>query len=129
MLPTPTKTPQKRNATALHSTARILSFQPNNPNDIMPSSRKAKKHGRFHSANGFDLYDQERESQREQIDIYTDANARVPEMDEAEDNPFVGPKMSGSRPAPQRRSKRGVTEEEQTMGEASRRDEGVVYML
>lgn len=128
MLPTPSKTPRKRNAAALNSTARILSFQPNNPNDVMPSSRKMKKHGRFNSMNGFDLYDEERASSGAQIEIFTDANARVPEMDEADDNPFIGSKKSA--PRPQRRSRRALpTTAEDEMDEAARRDEGVVYVL
>ncbi|KAK5128479.1 hypothetical protein LTR85_003147 [Meristemomyces frigidus] len=127
MLPTPSKTPKKRNVAALNSTSRILSFQPNNANDVMPSSRKIKKHGRFNSMNGFDLYDEEREARNEQVDIYTDVNARVPEMDEAEDNPFLGPKRSASRP--QRRGRRGPTAEDEEMEEAARREEGVVYVF
>lgn len=129
MLPTPSKTPKKRSAAALQSTARILSFQPNNPNDVMPSPRKSKAQGhkRFHSTNAFDLYEGEREAAGAGIEIYTDANARVPQMDGAEDNPFVGPKMDGVRP--QRRSARGVTAEDEAMEEASKRNEGVVYIL
>lgn len=127
MLPTPSKTPNKRNAAALNSTARILSFQPVNPNDVMPSSRKIKKHGRFNSTSGFDLYDEEREAMKEQVDIYTDVNARVPEMDEAEDNPFLGSKKSALRP--QRRTRRALTAEEEEMEEAARREEGVMYVL
>ncbi|KAK4547764.1 hypothetical protein LTR36_000722 [Oleoguttula mirabilis] len=111
----------------MNSTARILSFQPNSPSDVMPSSRKIKKHGRFHSINGFDLYDDEREARKEQVDIYTDPNARVPEMDEAEDNPFIGPKKSTSRP--QRKGRRAPTAEEQEMEEAAQREEGVVYVF
>ncbi|KAI6803094.1 hypothetical protein KC332_g14984 [Hortaea werneckii] len=125
MLPTPSKTPKKCKAAALKGTARILSFQPDHPNDVMPSSRKAKKHGRFHSMSGFDLYDEERESDRDQVEVYTDANARVPEMDEAEDNPFIGRKVPATRT---RRSAR-TTEDERAMEEARKRDEGVVYIF
>jgi len=85
-----------------------------------------KKHGRLNSANGFDLYDEERES-REQVEIYTDANARVPEMDGAEDNPFIGPKKCTARP--QRRGRRATTAEDEAMDEAASREEGVVYIL
>ncbi|RMY74149.1 hypothetical protein D0863_03420 [Hortaea werneckii] len=125
MLPTPSKTPKKRKAAALKGTARILSFQPDNPNDVMPSSRKSKKHGRFHSMSGFDLYDEERESERDQVEIYTDANARVPEMDEADDNPFIGRKV----PATTTRRSARATEDERAMEEARMRDEGVVYIF
>ncbi|RMY02612.1 hypothetical protein D0868_07890 [Hortaea werneckii] len=124
-LPTPSKTPKKRKAAAVKGTARILSFQPDNPNDLMPSSRKFKKHGRINSMSGFDLYDEERESDRDQVEVYTDANARVPEMDEAEDNPFIGRKVPATRT---RRSAR-ATEDERAMEEARMRDEGVVYIF
>ncbi|KAK5131097.1 hypothetical protein LTR08_001315 [Meristemomyces frigidus] len=127
MLPTPSKTPSKRNNAALNSTARILSFQPNHPNDLMPSSRKIKKSGRFSSINGFDLYDEEREVGMEQVDVYTDANARVPVVDDGADNPFIGNKQTASRP--QRKGRRALTAEEDEMEEAARREEGVVYVF
>jgi hypothetical protein len=94
----------------------------------MPSPRRIKKHGRFNSVSGFDLYDAQAERQAsDDIPIYTDANARVPEMDTAEDNPFVGPRQAASRP--QRRGRRAKTVEDEAMEEAARRDEGVVYVL
>ena len=104
-----------------------MSFQPNNPNDVMPSPRKIKKHGRFNSMSGFELYDDEREARREQVDIYTDANARVPEMDVSDDNPFIGTKQSASRS--QRYGRRAARTEADEMEEAARREEGVVYVL
>ena len=93
----------------------------------MPSPRKLKKHGRFNSMNGFDLYEEPQQSRGDRIEIFTDANARVPAMDEAEDNPFVGPKRTSTRP--QRRSKKAPTSDELAMEEAARREEGVVYVL
>jgi len=129
MLPTPSKTPsKKRTAAALASTSRILTFQ---PNDIMPSPRKIKKQPRI---SDFELYDDEAETMRDgDIEIYTDANARVPQMDESEDNPFVGPKQtqrpqrgSGSRSVRKGAEER---EREERIREAVARDEGVVYVL
>ncbi|KAK3705484.1 hypothetical protein LTR37_013301 [Vermiconidia calcicola] len=132
MLPTPSKTPKKRQAAAISSTARILSFQPDRPNDVMPSPRRMKKHARsLHSMAGFDLYDDEAEASRgDQIEIYTDANARVPEVDESADNPFVGRKKSAG-PRPQRRSRKSAEEmeREQRIEEAVQRDEGVTYVF
>lgn len=127
MLPTPSKTPnKKRPAAALASTARVLSLQPNHPNDVMPTPHKLKKQSR---ATEFDLYDEE--AQRgDEIAIYTDANARVPEMDESMDNPFVGPKQT-QRGGGSRRARKSVEEREreERMQEAVNRDEGVVYVL
>lgn len=128
MLPTPSKTPRnKRNTTAISSTARILNFQHMDTNDVMPTPRKQRKHARLASMNGFDLYDEESAAQHggDRIEIFTDANARVPVLDEGEDNPFVGPKRRGR---PQRRS-RQRKEEEEAMEERVRREEGVVYVL
>ncbi|KAK5169549.1 uncharacterized protein LTR77_005525 [Saxophila tyrrhenica] len=129
MLPTPSKTPNKKRAGALASTARILSFQPNHPNDVMPSPHKMKKQSR---AAEFDLYEEDAQ-QGEEIPIYTDANARVPEMDESMDNPFVGPKQ-GRRPqggSGSRRTRKSEEEQvrEERMQEAVARDEGVVYVF
>ncbi len=127
MLPTPSKTPKRRHDAPLNATARILSFQPESPNDVMPVARKIKKHGRFNSMNGFDLYDEERAHRDEMVEIFTDANARVPELDEVEDNPFVGSKRASSRP--QRRTKKWSTAEEIAMEQAVSRQEGVIFVL
>lgn len=135
MLPTPSKTPKKRQA--ITSTARILSFQPNHPNDVMPSPRRIqKKHARsLNAMPGFELYEDEVDDRGEQIEIYTDANARVPEMDESEDNPFVGrrKKVEQLRPQQRRRGARRKSKEEiereTRIEEAVRRDEGVTYVL
>jgi hypothetical protein len=60
-----------------------------------------------------------------EIEIYTDANARVPVLDESEDNPFIGPKKH-VRPQ-QRRKQRTAGEEE--MDAKVGRGEGVVYVF
>ncbi|KAK3679281.1 hypothetical protein LTR78_000842 [Recurvomyces mirabilis] len=127
MLPTPSRTPRKRNITAMNSSARILNFEPQDPNDVMPASRKIKKHGRFNSMNAFDLFDEDRPQRSSAIAIFTDTNARVPELDETEDNPFVGPKSITTRP--QRSSRRARTAEVDAMEEAARNDEGVIYVF
>ena len=135
MLPTPSKTPKKRQA-AVTSTARVLNFQPSNPNDVMPSSRQLAKQRRKNNSNtmaGFELYEDDamsRNGNGESIEIYTDASARVPEMDESEDNPFVGPRRVQQQ-RPQRRSRKSAAQMEQDaqIDEAARKDEGVVYVL
>jgi len=126
MLPTPSKTPKKRQA-ALHTTARILNFQPGDLNDVMPSSRKVKKAGAHQVTEGFELYDDEVQTDCDSIQIFTDANARVPEMDEAEDNPFIGRRKNA--PRPQRRGRKSAAEQDANLIEAARNDEGVVYVL
>ena len=134
MLPTPSKTPRKRShAAAITSTARILSFQPNHPNDIMPSPRRMKKTSHAHprSQAGFELYEDDvraysnsKGGAGEEIEIYTDANARVPVLDESEDNPFVGAKK-----ALRRRGRKREVDLDGEMEQRVRREEGVVYVL
>ena len=109
------------------STARILNFQPYSPNDVMPSPRKMKKssHTRGQSSRGFDLFEAGTSGSQEQIQIFTDTNARVPELDGSDDNPFVGARQTRSN-RPQRRAR---TEEEEQMQGRAERDEGVMYVL
>lgn len=129
MLPTPSKTPRKL-PRAMTAAARIISFQPDNPNDAMPSSRKLKKHAPHSSRSGFELYDEDVTRHDDKIEIFTDTNARVPAIDDAPDNPFVGSKKNAA--VPQRRSKRrsqAAIEEDAEIDEAVRNDKGVVYVL
>lgn len=111
----------------MNSTARILNFQPYSPNDVMPSPRKMKKssHGRGQSSQGFNLFEEPTSGSQEHIEIYTDANARIPELDGSDDNPFVGPRKTRAT-RPQRRPR---TDEEQEMEQRAERDEGMVYTL
>lgn len=103
----------------------------------MPSPRSIKKQRhrqRQHTATaGFELYDDDALAREgAQIEIYTDANARVPELDESEDNPFVGRKKDLPKPQQQRRRGRRAPDElerEERMKEAVGRDEGVIYVL
>ncbi|KAF2725003.1 hypothetical protein K431DRAFT_343471 [Polychaeton citri CBS 116435] len=133
MLPTPSKTPRsKRTQFATQGAARILNFQPYDPNDVMPTPRKMK--GPSRRKTEFDVLDDEME-QRENIsiDVYTDNANRVPEVDESDDNPFIGRRrLRGKRS--QRNSARGsksaaLLQEEAEMDEAARRNEGVVYQF
>ena len=94
----------------------------------MPSPRKIKKsqHRSLLSRPGFELYEDVMEGASEdgQIEIFTDANARIPVLDESEDNPFVG----GKQVRPQRRKARqGQLDAE--LEERVRNEEGVVYVL
>lgn len=99
----------------------------------MPSQRQLQKQRRKNpvsTAAGFELYEDEPvESKGEGIEVYTDPSARVPEVDESEDNPFVGPRHVRQRP--QRRSRKSAAEVEHdaAIDEAASKDEGVVYVL
>lgn len=84
----------------------------------------------MHSMAGFELYEDEAQSKASDgIEIYRDANARVPEMDESEDNPFIGRKRTQGRPQRRSRKTAAEAEREAKIDEAVRRDEGVVYVL
>jgi hypothetical protein len=124
ILPTPSKSLKKRSAVNMTSTARILNFQSYSPNDVMPTPRKMKSSGRGQSSRGFDLFDTSGESQ-DAIPIFTDNNARIPELDGSDDNPFMGPRQT-RRATVQRRSK---TDEEAEMDERAERGEGMTYVL
>jgi len=125
VLPTPSKTPKKRSAATMNSTARILNFQPHSPSDVMPSPRKMKKpaHARSQSSRGFELFEDGTNSSQEQIQIFTDSNARIPELDGSEDNPLVGPRQTRAG-RPQRSAR---TDEEVEFNDRVSRDEGIVY--
>ena len=131
MLPTPSRTPKKRHS-AVNATARVLNFhQPANPSDMMPSPRQIHKQKRktTNTMAGFELYEDEPESSAAaSIPIYMDPVARVPEVDESEDNPFVGPRRTTR---PQRRSRKSAAEavHDAQIEEAARQEAGVVYVL
>lgn len=93
----------------------------------MPSPRKMKKsgHSRGQSSRGFELFEPGTNGSQEQIQIYTDTNARVPELDVSDDNPFVGTQRAREG-RPQRRA---VTNDDSELDERVNRDEGMMYVL
>jgi uncharacterized sporulation protein YeaH/YhbH (DUF444 family) len=93
----------------------------------MPTPRKIKK-SRASSMRGFDLYDDTAASSPADIEVFTDSNARVPELDGASDNPFVGPRKT-TRARAQRYGSTARTDEEREMEEAVARNEGMIYVL
>lgn len=79
---------------------------------------------------GFELYeDAPVEGNGATIEIYADASARVPEVDESEDNPFVGPRHTRQRPQRRNRKSAAQVEHDAQIDRAARQDEGVVYVL
>ncbi|KXL44427.1 MAG: hypothetical protein FE78DRAFT_32669 [Acidomyces sp. 'richmondensis'] len=140
MLPTPSKTPQtqqkkKKNATVLRSTARILHF-PSVPGD---GERRCRVGFELDSSDEDTTVSdgknkKKRKEKEKSIPIYTDPNARVPERDEREVNPFLGPAVVGGASSSSRK-KRGIARgkeeemEEEEMEERVRRKEGMVYVL
>jgi hypothetical protein len=130
ILPTPSKSLKKRSTANMTSTARILNFQSYSPNDVMPTPRKMKSSGRGQSSRGFDLFDTSGESQ-DAIPIFTDNNARIPELDGSDDNPFMGPRQKQKQKQTRRGRVQGrsKTDEEEEMDERAERGEGITYVL
>lgn len=67
----------------------------------------------------------------EDIEIFTDSQDRIPKKDESKSNPFVGNATTTAEPS-KRRTKRKVHvpgEGSQSVDEASRREDGMIYVL
>jgi len=129
MLPTPAKTPGRKHASA-ENEANIAAIARNlfhADHEAMPDPKKkrAKKYSGL-TLDSFTALDDEAP-----ISIFTDSHDRIPEVDDNADNPFYG---AAAAPEPvKRRSKRSkVTipgEGRTTVEEATRRDDGMVYVL
>ncbi|KEQ73012.1 hypothetical protein M436DRAFT_46972 [Aureobasidium namibiae CBS 147.97] len=85
MLPTPNKSPFKRDSNAMQSTARILNFK---PQSTMPTPRKKAK-------SRLTLDDDD--AVHEEVQVFTDIQDRIPTVDRTEDNPFIGPRKTRAR--------------------------------
>ncbi|KAG6289622.1 hypothetical protein E4U45_007578 [Claviceps purpurea] len=128
MLPTPSKTPRKppneKTATSIQSFARNLFSSEQQP---MPSPQK--KRSKKYSGVTLESFTAE-EEEVEPISIFTDVQDRIPALDASEENPFYGNPASESN---QRQSKRGLVhipgEGPQSIEEAFRRDDGMVYVF
>lgn len=131
MLPTPAKTPMQKDASVvipgINSVARnLFPIRGETAEEAMPTP---KKKGRKKNS-GFTVGDDDEDSA---ITIYTDSHDRIPEADLSADNPFYG--QSGVvLPEPTKRSskRRKITipgEGEQTIEEAERRTDGMIYVL
>lgn len=130
MLPTPAKTPTHKTTevtSGIKSIARnLFPIRGEAAEDAMPVPKKGRKKYAGFSIGGT-------EPEEAQISIYTDSHDRIPEVDLSADNPFYG--ESGSpQPEPTKRlSKRRKIaipgEGEQTIEEAQRREDGMIYTL
>lgn len=87
MLPTPVKTPKKKEVSNVKPTSRAL-FQDDSILDEMmvPGSRKTRKNKRY---NGYSLESfRVDEGDSQGIQIFTDTRDKVPELDSSKANPF-----------------------------------------
>jgi hypothetical protein len=130
MLPTPVKTPTQKTTQVtpgIKSIARnLFPIRGEAAEDAMPVLKKGRK-----KYAGFSMGGPEQEDAP--ISIYTDSHDRIPEVDLSADNPFYG-ESSIPEPEPTKRlSKRRKIdipgEGEQTIEEAQRREDGMIYTL
>ncbi|CAK7204475.1 hypothetical protein SEUCBS139899_007232 [Sporothrix eucalyptigena] len=142
MLPTPAKTPSKKYHAASQNESNIAAiarnlFHHNDVDEVMASpskkpstpSRKPKKYTGFSLESFAEVEDE--------IPIFTDSQDRVPEADSSVENPFFGDGAAAGSSAPEattrRRSKRNHVsipgEGKQTVEDATRREDGLVYVF
>jgi len=137
MLPTPAKTPRKKQVqpAAVNAAARVL-FPVHSVEDAMPTPRKRRNKRHV----GFSLYssqeDEEDASSESKIQIYTDSKDKVPELDPTEDNPFYeqseehAPPPEPSKGRTSKKRKAATTaEDRKEIKDVFDRDEGMVYVL
>lgn len=132
MLPTPVKTPKKKEVSNVKVASRAL-FQDAAALDELaaPSPRKSRKSKRY---NGFSLESFRAEDDNtESIQIFTDNRDKVPEVDTTEANPFMEKKAGARAQKDAQGSKRRKVSHERPLDsqvqEAIDKDEGMVYVL
>ncbi|KAI9653296.1 MAG: hypothetical protein M1831_006131 [Alyxoria varia] len=135
VLPTPVKTPRKRELQPdphFKSASRVLfRNQQNDSDNAMPKAPKLRK-GRKDPAISLDSFQEERDKGAGEVDIFTDSNERIPEVDESADNPFIikeeaPPAQSNTLEQPTlKRSKYGLGTR---VDHAVDNDEGMIYVF
>ncbi|MCJ1391325.1 hypothetical protein MMC18_004188 [Xylographa bjoerkii] len=134
MLPTPAKTPRKRNTQpGLTGAARVLfPNRPDNIDEAMPTPTKHGRRPKKHTGFSLDSFDDGDGSSEGKIEIYTDSKDRLPEVDEGEDNPFyVKPSTepTTTKRAGKRRKVNNESDHNEEVQEMLKRDEGMVYVF
>lgn len=135
MLPTPVKTPRKKQnpQPGVRNAGRILF--PDRGEDPMPGHRR-NKHGKRHV--GFSLYGstEDEAENANRIEIYTDSKDKIPDLDMSEDNPFLEqPRDTSPPPEPTKArisKKRKIDfglDGNKEIEDAFNRNEGMVYVL
>ncbi|CAK7267889.1 hypothetical protein SEPCBS119000_002780 [Sporothrix epigloea] len=146
MLPTPAKTPSKKyhaasqNESNIAAVARNL-FHHNEVDEVdevmsSPSKKPSTPSRRPRKASSLLLESFTVTQDDEPMAIFTDSQDRVPEADCSAENPFFGSGAAagslGSIPAPRRSKRSHVTipgEGKQTIEDATRREDGLVYVF
>ncbi|MCJ1282621.1 hypothetical protein MMC26_001946 [Xylographa opegraphella] len=134
MLPTPAKTPRKRNTQpVLTGAARVLfPNRPDNIDEAMPTPTKHGRRPKKHIGFSLDSFDDGDGSSEGKIEIYTDSKDRLPEVDESEDNPFYVKPCTEPMTTKRAGKRRKVNDEpnhNEEVQEMLKRDEGMVYVF
>jgi len=132
MLPTPVKTPRKKQVADVNQAARALfQNQPQSLDDVMAAPKRGRK-GRKYNGFSLDSFEAEDGSSEPKIQIFTDSKDRLPEVYESEDNPFwakPGRDTSSAAHPSKRRKVSGERKRDEEVEEHIRRDDGIVYVL
>ena len=131
LLPTPNKTPKRstKTATGISAIARnLFPIRPESVDEVMPTPKKKgqKKY------KGFTLNSFEAEEGGQPIEIYTDSNERIPEIDSRASNPFYGTNSVVPEPTKRTSKRRKIHvpgEGEFSAEVVERRADGLVYVL
>jgi hypothetical protein len=135
MLPTPVKTPRKKNVPSVNAAARALfQDQPILGEEVTTNSRRGRKGRRY---NGFTLESfSAGEEAPTNVEIFTDSRDNVPQLDTSEENPFIDhpskAEGSSSRRVAGTSKRRKVSGEQKTdsqIQQAVDNDEGMIYVL
>ncbi|GBF60725.1 hypothetical protein TMEN_3180 [Trichophyton mentagrophytes] len=135
MLPTPAKTPRKKQIEDLGPTARTLfsssSKSAQDPAAMMP--KRSKKYSGF-SLESFEADPQQ--ASQEPIAIFTDSRDRIPQVNNSPDNPFRSKPADGepssklSADAGKRRKlDESSRKRDKNVDKAIRRDDGLLYVF
>ncbi|KAG5207248.1 hypothetical protein GTR04_6371 [Trichophyton interdigitale] len=135
MLPTPAKTPRKKQIEDLGPTARTLfsssSKSAQDPAAMMP--KRSKKYSGF-SLESFEADPQQ--ASQEPIAIFTDSRDRIPQVNNSPDNPFRSKSADGepssklSADAGKRRKlDESSRKRDKNVDKAIRRDDGLLYVF
>ncbi|XXG95691.1 hypothetical protein Hte_001960 [Hypoxylon texense] len=125
MLPTPAKTPQKEPDEKMKANVRAVARNLFSEPETTPTlKRKPKKYS------GLTLDSFTAEEINDPIEIFTDSRDRVPEVDNADENPFYGDYVA--TPVQTRSRAKQVSipgEGRQDMDEVLEREDGIVYVF
>lgn len=135
-LPTPAKTPARKHtdqsAKEVNAIARNLFgkqkeiHQTETEQPLSPKKTRTKRSNNGISLDSFEIHDEEAS-----IEIFTDSENRLPEVDASTENPFYGESGIAASAAPVRRSSRHRKSavEKEIVEEKLKRDDGLLYVL